>query len=63
MLMHAEGRKIILFPAWPKEWDVEFKLHAPMRTTIEGILQGGKLVDLEIKPNERLKDLEIMEVK
>ena len=27
LLQEADG-KILLFPAWPKDWDVHFKLHA-----------------------------------
>ena len=40
-------------PAWPRDWDVEFKLHAPHRTTIEGIVEGGKLMELEVSPGSR----------
>jgi len=29
MLVQTIGDQIILFPAWPKEWDVDLKLHAP----------------------------------
>ena len=57
MLMQTEGRKIFLFPAWPKEWDVHFKLHAPYRTTVEGKYVGGKLIELKVEPKERLKDV------
>jgi alpha-L-fucosidase 2 len=32
MLMQTEGSKIAVFPSWPKDWDVEFKLHAPQNT-------------------------------
>ena len=28
--------QILLLPAWPNEWDVDFKLHAPYKTTLEG---------------------------
>jgi hypothetical protein len=57
MLMQAEGKKILLFPAWPKEWDVQFKLHAPYNTTVEGIYRDGKLVELEVTPKSRRKDI------
>lgn len=57
MLMQTEGRKIYLFPAWPKEWDVYFKLHAPYRTAIEGKLMNGELVELKVTPKEREKDI------
>ncbi len=42
MLLQYEEDKIILFPAWPKDWDVDFKLHAPYNTTIEEIYRSGK---------------------
>ena len=29
MLLQTNGELILLFPAWPLEWNVHFKLHAP----------------------------------
>ena len=49
--------KLNLFPAWPVEWDVDFKLHAPGRTLVEGVLRGGKLVKLKVTPKSRAKDI------
>lgn len=60
MLMQVDDRKIYLFPAWPKEWDVHFKLHAPYNTTIEGVLKNGKVEVLKVLPAERLKDVVVM---
>jgi hypothetical protein len=57
MLMQCDGKKIILFPAWPKDWDVHFKLHAPYRTTIEGTLKEGKLTGLKVFPELRRADI------
>lgn len=57
MLLQAEGRNIILFPAWPKDWDVEFRLHAPYNTTVEGIYRNGKLEHLKVTPESRAKDV------
>lgn len=48
---------IHLFPAWPKEWDCSFKLHAPQRTVIQGVLKDGKLIDLKVTPESRRKDI------
>ena len=56
MLMQTEGRKITLLPAWPKEWDADFRLHAPYRTVVEGTVRGGKIVSLEVTPKECAKD-------
>ena len=34
MVLQANDRQIYLLPAWPEDWDVEFKLHAPYQTTL-----------------------------
>lgn len=60
MLMQCDGRKIYLLPAWPKDWDVHFKLHAPYNTTVEGIVVKGKIVSLNVMPQSRKKDVLIM---
>jgi hypothetical protein len=57
MLMQCDEQKILLFPAWPKDWDVHFKLHAPYQTTVEGILQKGKLTQLKVIPEHRRADI------
>jgi len=57
MLMQTVDNKILLFPAWPKEWDCEFKLHAPNSTTVSGILKAGKLEKLTVTPSARAKDV------
>ena len=60
MLMQCDGDRIVLFPTWPKEWDVRFKLHAPHRTTVEGELRDGKVVWMRVSPKERARDVEIL---
>lgn len=62
MLMQTIGREIRLFPAWPKQWDVDFKLHAPYKTTVEGSLRSGELVELDVTPVTRHSDLVVMEL-
>lgn len=57
MLMQTIGDEIRLFPAWPKEWDVDFKLHAPQNTVIEGVLKNGQLTLKSITPESRRKDI------
>ena len=53
--------KIYLLPAWPKEWNAEFKLNAPKNTIITGNVKNGKVQDLIVTPNSRLKDIKIMQ--
>jgi hypothetical protein len=57
MLMQTEGRQIHLLPAWPKEWNVSFKLHASYRTTIEARVRDGRLEELKVQPESRRKDV------
>ena len=60
MLLQTNGEQILLFPAWPKEWNVHFKLHAPDKTTVEVTLKDGKVKDLKVLPESRKKDIIIM---
>ena len=60
MLLQTNGEQILLFPAWPKEWDIHFKLHAPGETTVEATLKNGKVTDLKVLPESRKKNIIIM---
>lgn len=60
MLMQYDGEQIYLLPAWPEEWDVQFKLYAPQNTIIEGELKNGKINSLKISPVHREKDVLII---
>jgi hypothetical protein len=62
MLLQSDQNKIFLFPAWPRSWEVSFKLHAPQGTTITGELKGGKLQNLIVVPQSRRKDIIIMPI-
>jgi hypothetical protein len=57
MLLQTNGKKIYLFPAWPKNWDVHFKLHAPYDTTVEATVKNGEVESLIVLPKEREKDV------
>ncbi|HQE33701.1 MAG TPA: DUF5703 domain-containing protein [Flavobacterium alvei] len=57
MLLQEANGKIYLFPAWPKDWNVHFKLHATQNTTIEAELINGELKILKVIPEERKKDV------
>ena len=59
MLMQYEGDRIFLLPAWPKDWNCDFKLHAPRNTTIEGRVENGELKDLVVTPASRRADVVI----
>jgi hypothetical protein len=57
MLMQVDGEKIYLLPAWPKNWDVHFKLHAPYGTTLEATVKDGKVKNLKVFPESRRNDI------
>lgn len=57
MIMQTFGKKILLFPAWPQDWDVNFKLHAPENTIVECSFKNGEIQRLKISPESRLKDV------
>lgn len=50
MLIQTPGDAIHLFPAWPRDWDVDFRLHAPGKTRVDASLKGGKLTALSVTP-------------
>jgi hypothetical protein len=57
MLLQTDGKKILLFPAWPKDIDVHFKLHAPENTMVEAAIKKGKLTLLRVWPENRKTDI------
>ena len=57
MLLQADGQKIYVLPAWPKNWNVSFKLHAPHNTTVEGKFKAGRLGQLTVTLESRRKDV------
>lgn len=59
MLLQTEGRRMILLPAWPENWNSEFKLMAPYQTIIQGTVENGKLIALTVTPESRRQDVMI----
>jgi hypothetical protein len=57
MLLQESGDKIYIFPAWPQDWNVHFKLHGSKQTTVEATLNQGKIVELKVYPKSREKDI------
>lgn len=57
LLQTTDEGKIILFPAWPKNQDVHFKLHAPQSTVVEASLKNGKVEIIRVSPAFREKDI------
>ncbi|MEI7900363.1 MAG: hypothetical protein WCK89_08920 [bacterium] len=49
--------QLFQFPAWPKDWNVAFKLYAPGKTAIECVCRDGEINKLNVLPKKRIEDL------
>lgn len=60
MILQTDGNSIFLLPAWPENWDVSFKLHAPGNSIVEGSYsrnQGLKIVKKNVPQTVRIQNL------
>lgn len=57
MLLQSVGDSILVLPAWPSDWDIHFKLHAPKGTVVEVDYRNGKIVNCLVTPTGRKKDI------
>lgn len=49
MLVQEQNGKVLLFPAWPKDCDVRFRLHISGDRIVEAEMKGGKIIHQEIR--------------
>jgi hypothetical protein len=57
MLLQTIGDSLHVLPSWPKDWDVDFKLHAPGNTVVEASVRAGKVRVLKVTPESRRRDV------
>jgi hypothetical protein len=53
--------RIFLLPAWPRNWDVTFRVRASGGTLVDGVVESGKLVRLVTTPVDRRDDIVLPE--
>ena len=41
LLQETPEGELLLFPAWPKEWNVTFRMHASGGRVVEGAINRG----------------------
>lgn len=63
MLLQTDEGKIRILPAWPKNWDVSFKLHGAGKTVVECVYRGGKIEKLQVTPEGRRQNIILPEFK
>jgi hypothetical protein len=56
VVQEAKG-KIYLLPAWPADWDADFKLHLMRGAVLTGTVKEGKLVAWDVHPASRKNDV------
>ncbi|MFY0598700.1 MAG: hypothetical protein JXR03_03440 [Cyclobacteriaceae bacterium] len=52
-----DGEEIRILPAWPDDWDVDYKLNAPDNTIVECVVSNGAIKEVSVFPESREKDL------
>lgn len=60
LLQSTNEGHILLFSAWPRDWNVHFKLHAPRNTTVEAELKNGVIRIIQVVPENRKNDIRVM---
>lgn len=57
MLLQNIGNQILVLPAFPASWSVDFKLHAHNNTTVRVKSKGSNVQKMEVYPETRRKDV------
>jgi alpha-L-fucosidase 2 len=57
MIVQEAGGRIFLLPAWPADWDLDFKLHVSGSAVLAGSVKDGKLRRWDITPARRKQDV------
>jgi hypothetical protein len=53
MLLQTTDDRIFVLPAWPNDWNVDFKLHASDSTVVECEFRDSKIKRLMVTPQSR----------
>ncbi len=60
MLLQEHDSKVLIGPAWPKDWDVHFRLHAPDRTVVSGRRDANGWTGIRAEPAARGQDVVVV---
>jgi hypothetical protein len=63
MVLQNDGEKTVVLPAWPDEWNVEFRLHSINNTVVSGKYKDGKLLEIHSDPTVDEDNLMIMKTR
>ena len=51
---------ILLFPTWPEDWDVSFKLHARGSTVVQARCENNTITQFAVTPPSRASDVRVL---
>lgn len=57
MMLQNVNHQILVLPAFPASWNVDFKLHAFDNTTVRVISKGTEIKQMDVSPLSRKKDV------
>ena len=57
LLQETPDGKLYLFPAWPRDWNIRFRLHASRGTTVEAEMKDGQVINVKVLPKNRQGDV------
>lgn len=57
MIMHPDGRKLYMLPAFPANWSASFRLAAPGKTVVTGKIKNGAISEIRTLPESRRADI------
>jgi alpha-L-fucosidase 2 len=49
MLLQWDGDRLLVLPAWPHDWEVDFSLPGPDGIQVSGQVAGGRLTRLDVR--------------
>ena len=49
LLQEASDGELLLFPAWPREWNCRFRLHTLDGRTVEASIENGNIVPISVE--------------
>ena len=61
MLMQFDAGTIFVFPAWPCEWPVAFRLHAPNATVVTVDYEGPGKLSIQVQPDSETQNVHVVQ--
>jgi hypothetical protein len=61
MLLQNDASKTFVFPAWPCEWPVSFRLHTSNSTIVTVDYQGPGKLSIQVQPESQTQNVHVVQ--